>query len=146
MRCKTYCDERRPTMLDERQRVLLVEDNEQNLELAQFLLEEAGLTVEAARNAFEARQAMTREEPALVLMDIDLPGIDGLDLVSEIRRKPQWRRLPVVALTAHAMRGDRERFLAGGCNGYISKPIQVSSFVADVRRYLGVVEDKDDGG
>ena len=133
-------------MLDERQRVLLVEDNEQNLELAQFLLEEAGLTVEAARNAFEARQAMTREQPALVLMDIDLPGIDGLDLVSEIRRKPQWRRLPVVALTAHAMRGDRERFLAGGCSGYISKPIQVASFVADVRRYLGVVEDKDDGG
>ncbi len=127
-------------------RVLLVEDNEQNLELAQFLLEEAGLTVEAARNAFEARAALNREEPALVLMDIDLPGIDGLDLVSEIRRKPRWRQLPVVALTAHAMRGDRERFLAGGCNGYISKPIQVSSFVEDVRRYLGVVEDKEDGG
>jgi two-component system cell cycle response regulator DivK len=133
-------------MLEEPTRVLLVEDNEQNLELAQYLLEEAGLTVEAARNAFEARQALTREEPALVLMDIDLPGIDGLDLVSEIRRKPQWRRLPVIALTAHAMRGDRERFLAGGCNGYISKPIQVASFVEDVRRYLGVVEDKKDGG
>jgi two-component system cell cycle response regulator DivK len=127
-------------------RVLLVEDNEQNLELAQFLLEEAGLMVEPARNAFEARAALNREEPALVLMDIDLPGIDGLDLVSEIRRKPRWRQLPVVALTAHAMRGDRERFLAGGCNGYISKPIQVSSFVEDVRRYLGVVEDKEDGG
>jgi two-component system cell cycle response regulator DivK len=127
-------------------RVLLIEDNEQNLELAQYLLEEAGLTVEAARNAFEARQAMSREQPALVLMDIDLPGIDGLDLVSEIRRKPQWRQLPVVALTAHAMRGDRERFLAGGCNGYISKPIQVSSFVADVRRYLGVGKDEQDGG
>jgi two-component system cell cycle response regulator DivK len=127
-------------------RVLLVEDNEQNLELAQFLLEEAGLTVEPARNAFEARQALSREKPALVLMDIDLPGIDGLDLVSEIRRKPHWRKLPVVALTAHAMRGDRERFLAGGCNGYISKPIQVASFVEDVRRYLGVAEDKTDGG
>jgi len=133
-------------MLEDTVRVLLVEDNEQNLELAQYLLEEAGLTVEPARNAFEARQALARKEPALVLMDIDLPGIDGLDLVSEIRRKPQWRRLPVIALTAHAMRGDRERFLAGGCNGYISKPIQVASFVEDVRRYLGVVEGKKDGG
>jgi two-component system cell cycle response regulator DivK len=127
-------------------RVLLVEDNEQNLELAQFLLEEAGLTVEPARNAFEARMALQRRPPSVVLMDIDLPGIDGLDLVNEIRRKPEWRGLPVIALTAHAMRGDRERFLAGGCNGYISKPIQVGSFVADVRRIVTGAEDNKDGG
>lgn len=128
-------------------RVLLVEDNEQNLELAQFLLEEAGMEVEAARNAFEARTALGRRAPAIVLMDIDLPGIDGLDLVMEIRRKPEWRQLPVIALTAHAMRGDRERFLAGGCNGYISKPIQVNNFAQDVRRHLADgAEDIDDGG
>jgi two-component system cell cycle response regulator DivK len=128
-------------------RVLLVEDNEQNLELAQYLLEEAGMHVELARNAFEARTALTRRPPAIVLMDIDLPGIDGLDLVMEIRRKPEWRRLPVIALTAHAMRGDRERFLAGGCNGYISKPIQVASFAQEVRRHLDDgAEDIDDGG
>jgi two-component system cell cycle response regulator DivK len=126
-------------------RVLLVEDNEQNLELAQFLLEEAGMAVDLARNAFEARMALSRHPPAVVLMDIDLPGIDGLDLVSEIRRRPAWKSLPVIALTAHAMRGDRERFLAGGCNGYISKPIQVASFVADVRRLIGG-EDNEDGG
>ena len=117
-------------------RVLLVEDNEQNLELAQYLLEEAGMHVELARNAFEARTALTRHPPRIVLMDIDLPGIDGLDLVMEIRRKPEWRRLPVIALTAHAMRGDRERFLAGGCNGYIAKPIQPATFVDEVRAYL----------
>jgi two-component system cell cycle response regulator DivK len=127
-------------------RVLLVEDNEQNLELAQFLLEEDGLVVEVARNALEARLALTRHPPAIVLMDIDLPGIDGLDLVMEIRRNQAWRRLPVVALTAHAMRGDRERFLAGGCNGYISKPIQVASFARDVRRHLDGAEDIDDDG
>ena len=127
-------------------RVLLVEDNEQNLELAQFLLEEAGLAVEVARNAFEARSALGRRPPAIVLMDIDLPGIDGLDLVMEIRRNQEWRRLPVVALTAHAMRGDRERFLAGGCSGYISKPIQVASFATDVRRHLDGAEDSKDGG
>jgi len=127
-------------------RVLLVEDNEQNLELAQFLLEEAGLSVEVARNAFEARSALSRRPPAIVLMDIDLPGIDGLDLVMEIRRNQEWRRLPVVALTAHAMRGDRERFLAGGCSGYISKPIQVASFATDVRRHLDGAEDSEDGG
>ena len=126
--------------------LLLIEDNEQNLELAQFLLEEAGFTVDCARNAFEARTALSREVPALVLMDIDLPGIDGLDLVSELRRKPAWKGLPVIALTAHAMRGDRERFLAGGCSGYMSKPIQVGSFVNDVRRYIDGSKEMDDGG
>lgn len=127
-------------------RVLLVEDNEQNLELAQFLLEEAGFVVDCARNAFEARSALQREVPALVLMDIDLPGIDGLDLVSELRRRPAWRALPVIALTAHAMRGDRERFLAGGCSGYISKPIAVGTFVSEVRRYIDGSKETDDGG
>jgi CheY-like chemotaxis protein len=117
--------------------ILIVEDNEQNMELASFLLEEAGFDVRKAMNPEEARRALLGRRPALVLLDMNLGGVDGLDLVSEIRRGPVGD-VPIVALTAHAMRGDRERFLAGGCDGYISKPISTRSFVGDVRRYLGV--------
>jgi two-component system cell cycle response regulator DivK len=122
--------------------VLLVEDNEQNLELAQYLLEEAGLDVRVARDAAEARLAIDAGTPGVVLMDMDLPGTDGLTLVGELRARPDCSGLVVVALTAHAMRGDRERFLANGCTGYISKPIQVKTFVAEVEKFLsGSVTD-----
>jgi two-component system cell cycle response regulator DivK len=117
-------------------RVLLVEDNEQSAELACYLLEEAGLLVELARDAVEARAAWARLRPSVVLMDMDLPGTDGLTLLGELRRDPRLSDLPVVALTAHAMRGDRERFLESGCAGYIAKPIQVATFAAEVERYL----------
>ena len=116
--------------------VLVVEDNEQNLELVLYLLEEAELDVKVARTADEARALWTREVPRLVLLDMHLPGIDGMTLVKELRADPRTQKLPVVAVTAHAMRGDRERFLAGGCNGYIAKPIQPATFVEEVRSYL----------
>jgi CheY-like chemotaxis protein len=113
--------------------VLLVEDNEQNLELFQFLLEEGGHEVRVARDASQARAAFSAKPvPHVVLMDMHLPGADGLTLVAELRRAPELQRVPVVALTAHAMRGDRERFLAGGCDAYIAKPIRPASFVAEV--------------
>ena len=112
--------------------VLIVEDNRQNLELAQFLLEEAGLRVRSAGDARQARDELARELPDLVLMDMQLPGVDGLELVAELRRDDRYRRLPIVALTAHALRGDRERFLAGGCDGYIAKPIDVAAFAGQV--------------
>ena len=116
--------------------VLVVEDNEQNLELVEFLLEEAGLTVRKAMDVEAARAEMTREFPGLVLMDMDLPGADGLTLVREIRQIPALAGVPVIAVTAHAMRGDRERFVAGGCDGYISKPIDAPSFAQTVRELL----------
>lgn len=116
--------------------ILVVEDNEQNLELVEFLLEEAGMTVWAARDATEARARLADGQPDLVLMDMQLPGTDGLTLVEEIRRTPTTARLPILALTAHAMRGDRERFIAGGCDGYIAKPINVASFVTEVEAAL----------
>jgi CheY-like chemotaxis protein len=116
--------------------VLVVEDNEQNLELVLYLLEEAELDVKVARTADEARAVWTSEVPRLVLLDMHLPGIDGMTLVKELRADPRTQKLPVVAVTAHAMRGDRERFLAGGCNGYIAKPIQPATFVDEVRSYL----------
>lgn len=118
------------------QDILVVEDHPQNLELVEFLLEEAGYLVRAARNGAEVKAEIQRGLPALVLMDIQLPGTDGLTLVQEIRRRPDAAGLPIIALTAHAMRGDRERFLAAGCDGYISKPIDVGNFVGEVQTYL----------
>lgn len=116
-------------------RVLIVEDNEQNLELASFLLEEAGYDVGAAASFGEARAELARQRPDIVLMDMELGGLDGLTLVAEIRSNPE-ARFPILALTAHAMRGDKERFLAGGCDGYISKPINTKTFAAEVTSYL----------
>jgi len=116
--------------------VLVVEDDEVNLELVAFLLEEAGFEVRAARDLDEARRALQAEAPDVLLMDMSLNGADGLELVAELRADPGLRRLPVLALTAHAMCGDRERFLAAGCDGYIAKPIDVKTFVHEVARHL----------
>ena len=116
--------------------VLIVEDNRQNLELVQFLLEEAGHDVRAAYDARGARAELERAVPDLVLMDMQLPGTDGLELVAELRADARFRHLPIVALTAHALRGDRERFLAGGCDGYIPKPIDVATFALQVEAVM----------
>jgi len=116
--------------------VLLVEDNELNLELTVFLLEEAGAQVLPAHDAEEMRQQLTKAVPDIVLMDIQLPGSDGLILTREIRQNSKTSNVPIIALTAHAMRGDRERFLAAGCSGYIPKPIEVDTFVQQVFSFL----------
>lgn len=123
-------------------RVLVVEDNEQNLELTAFLLEEAGHDVLAVRSLDEARAALAAEVPDLVLLDMNVAGEDGMRLVDEIRHQPRLVRVPVLALTAHAMRGDRERFLEGGCDGYIAKPIDVRTFVATVEIHLPASDER----
>ena len=122
-----------------RARILLVEDNEQNMELASFLLEEAGWAVATAMSFEEARRELARATPDIVLMDMELRGLDGLILVAEIR--DGGGRFPILALTAHAMRGDKERFLAGGCDGYIPKPIDTRTFAAQVARHLRPAEN-----
>ena len=116
--------------------MLLVEDDEASLELVDFLLEEAGIEVLPARDAEAVRRIASIERPDAVLMDINLPGADGSSLARELRALPGWETVPVVALTAAAMRGDRERFLAAGCTGYIAKPIDVSTFVETVLSHL----------
>jgi len=116
--------------------VLIVEDNRQNLELVQFLLEEVGHHVRSAGDARGARAELERAVPDVVLMDMQLPGTDGLELVAELRHDPRFRDLLIVAITAHALRGDRERFLAAGCDGYIPKPIDVSTFAMQVEAVL----------
>jgi two-component system cell cycle response regulator DivK len=118
-------------------RIWVVEDNDQNFELAEFLLLERGHQVERASDAAELRRLVaTSPAPALVLLDMHLPGASGLELLAELRRCAGFAQVPVIALTAHALRGDRERFLAGGCDGYLSKPIEIRTFVGDVERFL----------
>lgn len=128
------------------QHVLVVEDNEHNLELVEFLLEEAGLSVTSAQDADAARAALDEGIPDVILMDMQLPGTDGLTLVGELRRKPAFADVPIIALTAHAMRGDRERFLAGGCDGYIAKPIDAINFVDQIKEVLAASERESPAG
>ena len=118
------------------ERVLVVDDNELNLELAQYVLEADGFVVERALHVDEAWARLRAHPPDIALIDIQLPGVDGLSLVRAIRATPELARLPVVAFTAYAMPGDEARFRAAGCDGYLVKPIDVHSFAASVRRHL----------
>ena len=119
--------------------ILVVEDNDMNMQLVEFLLEEGGYRIVKATSGEEAL-AITRDgadgTPDLILMDIHLPGMDGLSVVRAIKSDERTARIPILALTAHAMRGDKDRFLEAGCDGYISKPIDVKTFIASIERYL----------
>ena len=116
--------------------VLVVEDNPANMTLAIFLLESAGHRVLSAPNA-EAGLAMARgEQPNLILMDIQLPGMDGLEATALLKRDDATRAIPVIALTALAMKGDEQRIRAAGCDGYIAKPIRYQEFLSSVATHL----------
>jgi two-component system cell cycle response regulator DivK len=116
--------------------ILVVEDNAANMTLATFLLQSAGHVVLAATDA-EAGVALAREwRPALILMDIQLPGMDGLDAIAMLRRDETTRAIPIIALTALAMKGDEERIRASGCDGYIAKPMRYREFLATVALQL----------
>ena len=116
--------------------VLVVEDNADNLKLATFLLQSAGHTVISASNA-EAGLALARSDhPELILMDIQLPGMDGLEATGLLKRDEKTRSIPVIALTALAMKGDEERIRAAGCDGYIGKPMRYKEFLAAVTAHL----------
>ncbi|HVG24232.1 MAG TPA: response regulator [Thermoanaerobaculia bacterium] len=119
--------------------ILVVEDNDMNMQLVEFLLEEGGYDIVKATSGEEAL-ALARDgngvRPDLILMDIHLPGMDGLSVVRAMKADTRTSRIPILALTAHAMRGDRDRFLEAGCDGYISKPIDVKTFVSAIERYF----------
>ena len=119
--------------------VLMVEDNAANMTLATFLLEQAGHTVLTATNA-EAGLTLARDQhPDLILMDIHLPGMDGLAATALLKQADATRAIPVIALTALAMKGDEERILAAGCDGYIAKPIRYQEFLAAITAQLAPV-------
>ena len=116
--------------------VLIIEDNPANMRLATFLLESEGHTVIGASDA-EAGLAVARDDhPDLVLMDIQLPGMDGLEAVALLKGDARTRAIPVIALTALAMKGDEERIRAAGCDGYIAKPLSYRNFLVVVKSHL----------
>ena len=117
--------------------ILVVEDNDMNMQLVEFLLEEGGYAIVKATSGEEAL-SITRDgtPPDLILMDIHLPGMDGLSVVRAMKAEARTQRVPILALTAHAMRGDKDRFLEAGCDGYISKPIDVKTFLSSIQRYM----------
>jgi two-component system cell cycle response regulator DivK len=120
--------------------ILLVEDNEANRMLACAVLERDGLEVRWASTAEAAGELLVDSHPALILMDIQLPGMDGLSFTRQLKADRATRSIPVVALTAHAMEADREIAMAAGCDGYIFKPIDVKLFAALVRAYMSKPE------
>ncbi len=117
-------------------RILLVEDNVVNQKVVTAVLSKRGWRVDLAANGAEALDRLGREKFDLVLMDVQMPVMDGLEATRQIRRETQWKRLPIVAMTAHAMTGDRERCLEAGMNGYVSKPVQPALLMQTIERYL----------
>jgi CheY-like chemotaxis protein len=117
------------------ERVLVVEDNEKNMRLVRDVLRATGYAPLEASSGEEAIALATESPPTLVLMDIQLPGMDGVEALRRLREDERTARIPVLALTAQAMEGDRERFLAAGFDGYLSKPVNVADLIATVKRY-----------
>ena len=116
--------------------VLVVEDNPANMTLATFLLKSAGYAVLSATDAEAGLALARREQPDLVLMDIQLPGMDGLQACAILKKDEGTRDIPVIALTALAMKGDEERIRAAGCDGYIAKPLAYREFLATIAARL----------
>ena len=115
--------------------VLVVEDNARNMKLFRDVLKASGYRTLEATPGARAVELVIEHAPALVLMDIQLPDIDGLEALDRLRADERTASVPVLALTAQAMEGDRERFLAAGFDGYLSKPVNIADFVATVKRY-----------
>jgi CheY-like chemotaxis protein len=118
-------------------RVLIVDDNEMNVELGRYVLEADGFEVDEATNAEQALARLNTFRPDLILMDIQLPGMDGIALTRLLKADPDTRHVAVVAFTAFAMKGDEARMREAGCDGYLSKPIDVVRFAAQVRSLIG---------
>lgn len=116
--------------------ILIVDDNPSNTKLLAFLLSTKGYEVRTAANATEALAALAEWMPRLILMDIQLPGIDGLTLTRQLKADPKTSGIPIIAATAYAMKGDEERALQAGCSGYITKPIDTRQLPLDIERFL----------
>jgi two-component system cell cycle response regulator DivK len=117
-------------------KILIVEDNQDSRELVAKVLKNKGFEVVEAVDGEEAIQKANTEKPHLILMDISIPKIDGYEVTRRLKSQDEFTDIPIVALTAHAMKGDREKFIAVGFEGYISKPIDVREFPEQIRSYL----------
>jgi Response regulators consisting of a CheY-like receiver domain and a winged-helix DNA-binding domain len=119
-----------------KQRILVIDDNPINLKLALCVLEMEGYLVDQAADAEQALAFLRDTVPDLIFVDISLPGMDGLTLTRKLKAEDRFKHVPIVALTAYAMKGDRERALDAGCDGYIAKPIDTRAFAAQAAVYL----------
>jgi two-component system cell cycle response regulator DivK len=120
--------------------VLIVEDNDLNVKLFRDLLETHGYKTMRSRGGVEAIELARTHKPCLILMDIQLPEVDGLELTRRLKQDPQLKSIPVIAVTAFAMPGDKQRILEGGCADYIASPISVSEFLETIRRHVSNVK------
>jgi len=114
-------------------KILLVEDDYINMRLVQHILESEGYTMLKATTGQEALEQVAVDLPDLILMDVQLPDMDGMMVVKTLKQNPRNQDIPILALTAYAMKGDRERIMQMGCNQYISKPIEIKDFIRTVR-------------
>ena len=119
-----------------KKRILVIEDNEQNLYLVTFILERHNYEVHAARNGQEGIELSAAVKPDLILLDIQLPGMDGYAVAGRLRTNPELQRVPIIAVTSYAMAGDREKALGAGCTGYIEKPINPDTFMLQIEEHL----------
>ena len=117
-------------------KVLVVEDNELNMKLFHDLLEAHGYATVQTSNGNEVLELARREQPDLILMDIQLPEVSGLDVTRWLKADPELKKIPVIAVTAFAMKGDEQKIREGGCEDYISKPISVTGFIETIQKYL----------
>jgi two-component system cell cycle response regulator DivK len=120
----------------ERGTILYIEDNRDNRSLVRRVLESEGYAVVEAANAEDALHSLTDGSPDLILMDINMPGMDGYTLTAQIKSMPDYSRIPIIAMTANVMRGDRERSLEAGCDGYIQKPIDIDILSQQIERFI----------
>lgn len=117
-------------------KILYIEDNEQNLYLITFILKTSGFDVLQARSGEEGIETARDTHPDLILLDIQLPGMDGYEIARRLRVNPELAHTPLVAVTSYAMLGDREKALESGCDGYIEKPINPDTFVQQITHFL----------
>ena len=117
-------------------KILVIEDNEQNMYLVNFILEKHGYQVIQARDGEGGISQARQQKPDLILLDIQLPIMDGYTVAHELRKNEMLAKIPIVAVTSYAMSGDRERALTAGCTGYIEKPIDPDTFITQVEQYL----------
>jgi len=127
----------RPVEVEMSKTVLIVEDNELNMKLFNDLLETRGCVIVQTRSGVEAVELARLHRPALILMDIQLPEVSGLQVTQWLKDDEELRAIPVIAVTAFAMKGDEEKMLQGGCEAYLSKPISVAKFFETVDHFLG---------
>jgi len=116
--------------------LLIIEDNEQNLYLMRFLLEKSGFRVIEAMTGKQGIEMALQQKPRAILLDIQLPEMDGYAVANELKKHVELSGVPIIAVTSYAMMGDRERILAAGATGYIEKPINPETFVAEIKKYL----------